>query len=49
MPRTPLPVLVGRTRLAVTIPGCSYVWSHMDIHTTTHLCDGDKRLLLVWN
>lgn len=34
-------------RIAVTTHGCSYVWNRMDIHTTTHLCDGDKRILLV--
>lgn len=36
-------------RVAVAISGRSHVRNRMDSHTTTHLCDGGKSILLVWN
>lgn len=43
------PVLPGKESGRRDNSGGSYVWNLTDVHTTTHLCDGDKRILLVWN
>lgn len=45
-----VPGLLRRERwVAMAISGRSHVQNRMDSHTTTHLCDGGKSILLVWN